>query len=248
MRTFVLIHGAGSTAWYWHLVAPRLAAAGHDVVAPDLPADDDAAGLAEYTDVVVSAVGDRAGDDQLVLVAQSMAGFTAPLVCDRVPVAQMILVAAMVPAPGESPGAWWANTGHAEARAAAVDDLARAGVAYDPDDQVATFLHDVPPDVAAEAAEHIRPQSGTPFVAPWPRDGWPDVPTDFVLCRDDRFFPADFQRRVVRDRLGIVPVEMPGGHLPALARPAELSALVLSLAARPSAAPASGPAPGRSPA
>jgi Alpha/beta hydrolase family len=160
----------------------------------------------------------------------------------------MILVAAMVPAPGESPGDWWANTGHAEARAALVADLARAGVAYDPDDQVATFLHDVPPDVAAESADHIRPQSGTPFVAPWPRDAWPDVPTDFVLCRDDRFFPADFQRRVVGERLGIVPVEMGGGHLPALARPAKLSDLVLSLAARPSAARASGPAPGRSPA
>jgi hypothetical protein len=48
------------------------------------------------------------------------------------------------------------------------------------------------------------------------------VPTRFLLCRDDRFFPADFQRRVVRDRLGIVPDEMDGGHLPALARPREL--------------------------
>jgi hypothetical protein len=42
------------------------------------------------------------------------------------------------------------------------------------------------------------------------------------LCREDRFFPAAFQRRVVHERLGIVPDEMAGGHLPALAHPDEL--------------------------
>ena len=47
-------------------------------------------------------------------------------------------------------------------------------------------------------------------------------PTRFLLCRDDRFFPADFQRRVVRERLGIVPDEMDGGHLPVLGHPDEL--------------------------
>jgi pimeloyl-ACP methyl ester carboxylesterase len=125
----------------------------------------------------------------------------------------------MVPAPRESPGEWWATTGHAEARRAVAE---RLGDGYDPDDEVATFLHDVPPAVAAEAAHHIRPQSGTPFAKPWPLPAWPDVPTRFLLCRDDRFFPADFQRRIARERLGLVADEMAGGHLPALAHPAEL--------------------------
>ena len=78
MATYVLIHGAGSDSWYWHLVSPRLRALGHDVVAVDLPCDDDAAGLCEYAGAVVDAVGDRS---EVVLVAQSLAGFTAPLVC-----------------------------------------------------------------------------------------------------------------------------------------------------------------------
>ena len=47
MSTYVLIHGAGSDAWYWHLVEPRLRARGHDVVAVDLPCDDDSAGFEE---------------------------------------------------------------------------------------------------------------------------------------------------------------------------------------------------------
>ena len=77
MATYVLIHGAGSDSWYWHLVAPELRARGHDVVAPDLPCEDDSAGLSEYADVVVDDIGDRT---DLVVVAQSLAGFTAPLV------------------------------------------------------------------------------------------------------------------------------------------------------------------------
>src|SRR4051812_17653400 len=110
--TYVLIHGAGDVAASWDPVSERLRDRGHDVVAVDLPADDDAAGLAEYTDAVVDAVGDRT---DLVVVAHSLGGLTAPLVCDRLPVDLLVLVTAMIPAPGETGGAWWSNTGHDEA-------------------------------------------------------------------------------------------------------------------------------------
>jgi pimeloyl-ACP methyl ester carboxylesterase len=222
MATFVLIHGAGSTSWYWHLVAPALRAEGHDVVAVDLPCDDDSAGLAAYTDTVVDAIGAR---NRLVLVAQSLAGFTAPLVCERVPVDLLVLVAAMVPAAGETGNDWWVNTGWADARRAAAQ---RDGRSAEDEDEVAMFLHDVTADVVAESVHHIRNQSGTPFEEPWPLPAWPDVATRFLLCRHDRFFPADFQRRVVRERLGITPDEMDGGHLPALARPTELAERLLA--------------------
>jgi pimeloyl-ACP methyl ester carboxylesterase len=127
----------------------------------------------------------------------------------------------MVPSPGESPGDWWANTGWEEAHRAQAE---RDGRSLDgPFDVVAEFFHDVPSDVTAEAmARGERPQSGTPFEKPWPLAAWPNVPTRFLLCRDDRFLPAEFQRRVVRERLGITPDEMDGGHLPALSRPLEL--------------------------
>jgi pimeloyl-ACP methyl ester carboxylesterase len=190
MATYVLIHGAGGTPWYWHRVAPVLEDRGHQVVAIDLPCDDDSAGLAEYADVVVDAVADRR---DLIVVAQSLAGFTAPLACARVPTRLLVLVAAMVPRPGESPGEWWANTGH---------------VFPDPYDEAAIFAHDVPADIAAVLPQHLRNQSSRPFGDPWPLERWPEVPTRFLLCRDDRFFSADFQRRVVQERLGIRPDEM----------------------------------------
>lgn len=219
MATFVLIHGAGSDAWYWHLVAPELEARGHEVLTPELPCDDDAAGLEEYTRTVVDAIGGRSG---VVLVAQSMGGFTAPLVCDRVPVRLLIFVAAMVPSPGETPGDWWDNTGWRQARQ---EQAALDGRSIDGDfDVVSEFFHDVPPELVEVALDRgAREQSGTPFEKPWPLDAWPDVPTCFLLCRQDRFFPADFQRRVVRERLGITPDEMDSGHLPAFSHPNELA-------------------------
>jgi pimeloyl-ACP methyl ester carboxylesterase len=210
VATYVLIHGAGSDSWYWHRVVRRLEARGHACVAVDLPCDDDAAGLKDYVRAVVDAVGAAGADADrrdLIVVAQSLGGFTAPLVCAQIPVQLLVLVAAMVPRPGESAGEWWANTGH------------RFPEPFDPE---VVFTHDLAPDVAAASLDHLREQSDTPFAEPWPLDAWPDVPTRFLLCRDDRFFTAEFQRRVVAERLGIVPDEMGGGHLPALARPDEL--------------------------
>lgn len=204
VATYVMIHGAGGGSWYWHLVAPRLGDLGHEVVAVDLPCDDDGAGLEDYAQCAVDAIGERR---DLIVVGQSLGAFTATMVCERRPTRLLVLVAAMVPAPGESPGQWWSNTGH---------------VFPDPFDPAEVFAHDVPADVAAELPAHLREQSDRPFTDAWPLAAWPPVATRVLLCRDDRFFPADFQRRVVRERLGFDPDEMPGGHLPALAHPDEL--------------------------
>ena len=208
MTTFVLIHGAGDVGWYWHLVEAELRRRGHDTVAPDLPCDDDAAGFPEYSDAVVEAIGDRT---DLVVVAQSAGGFTAPLVCDRVPVELLVLVAPMIPAPREAAADYWANTRYA--------DEVRAQY----DDEIALFYHDVPRELAAEAMQHSRTQSEARMGEPLPLAAWPDVPTRVLLCRDDRLFPAAFIRRVARERLGIIPDEIDGGHTPALSRPKQLA-------------------------
>jgi hypothetical protein len=215
VATFVLIHGAGDVGWYWHLVEAELRRRGHDAVAPDLPCDDDDAGLSEYADAVVAAVGNRRRD--LVVVAQSFGGFTAPLVCDRVPVKLLVLLAGMVPSPGERPDDWPAHTGWE--RALRAQDARRRGSL----DVVGRFYHDVPADLAAEAVRRSRRQSPTPGRTPWPLRAWPAVRTRFLLCRGDRFFPAAFLRRVVRERLGFAPDEIPGGHCVALSRPKELA-------------------------
>jgi pimeloyl-ACP methyl ester carboxylesterase len=213
---FILIPGAGGAAWYWHRVVPELLARGHEAVAVDLPGADERAGLPEYADAVIAAVG---GHRDAVVVAQSMGGFTAPVVCERVPVSLLVLVNAMIPLPGETAGDWWGDTGWEPARVAA----AQAG-GYPAEFDLATyFLHDVPADVAAAGEAHNFPEADIAFGQPCPVERWPDVPTRVVAGRDDRFFPLDFQRRVARDRLGLNVDVVPGGHLVALSHPAELT-------------------------
>src|SRR5438132_6667981 len=212
--SYVLVPGAGGDGWYWGRVVAELRGRGREAVAVDLPADDDAAGLPDYTERVVDAIGDRT---DVVLVAQSMAGFLVPLVCQRVPVALIVLVNAMIPAPGETPGEWWANTGQ---RQAMREKDERDGRPVDADfDLLTYFLHDLPQEVFDEAWAHGHRQSDTPFAQALPDRPWPDMPTRVLTARDDRFFPAEFQRRVAEERLGITPDEMPGGHLVALSHP-----------------------------
>jgi pimeloyl-ACP methyl ester carboxylesterase len=202
VSTFALVHGGGGSAWDWHLVERELRALGHDSVAVDLPTEDPSAGWWDYADTVVAAVGDR---DDLAVVGHSLGAFTAPLVCARRPADLLVLLAAMIPAPGELFGDWWKNADYEES---GYDDL---------------FYHDVPPDLAAEAQEREREQADKPLEEPWPLEAWPDVPTRYLLCRDDRMFTAEWARRHARERLGIRADEMDGGHYVSLSRPRELA-------------------------
>jgi pimeloyl-ACP methyl ester carboxylesterase len=216
--TYVLVPGAGGDSFYWHLVAPLLRAAGHEVRTPDLPCGDDAAGLAEYADAIVAAAGDRDGS---VLVAQSMGAFSATMACERLDVAQLVLVAPMIPAPGETAGEWWTAVGQ--------EDAARELARSEGRDTNAPFelhevlLHDVPqPVVDALLARGEPRQSGTPFAEPWPLAGWPDVPTRVIACRHDRLFPLGLVRRLARERVGVEPEVIDAGHLSALSAPDQL--------------------------
>jgi len=234
----VLLPGAGGDQWYWHLVGPELRARGHEVLTPDLPAADDGAGLSAYADTVVTAIGDRA---DVIVVAQSMSAFTAPMVVDRVDVRLLILVAPMIPAPGESPRAWWSSSGQAAARREQDEREGR-----DPDapfDVITSFMHDVPPGIIAEAFARGEPrQSDRPFVEPWPLAEWPHVPTRVLVGRHDRLFPLEFMHRLACERLGIVPDVIDTGHLPALSRPTELAESLDAYGREHAAASTSAPA------
>src|SRR3954447_24216684 len=110
MTTFALIHGGGGSGWDFHRLVPELAARGHDSTAPALPITDKTAGLAEFTETVLAALGDAS---DVAVVGHSYGGFTAPLVAAKVRARVLVYLAGMVRAPGEQPGQWWGNTGFA---------------------------------------------------------------------------------------------------------------------------------------
>jgi pimeloyl-ACP methyl ester carboxylesterase len=216
-HSFVLVPGAGGNAGFWQLVEPLISEAGFHSVAVSLP-NWSGATFADHADAIVAAAGTP---DDLTLVAQSMGAFSAPLTCDRLPVSELVLLNAMIPAPGETAGEWWGNTGQAEA--VRTNDL-REG--RDPDagfDAQTYFLHDLSPEVLAllMSSEDEEPVDSL-FQTRFPLTRWPDVPTTVLAGRDDRFFPFEFQARVADERLGLRVEPLPGGHLLALSQPEAL--------------------------
>jgi alpha/beta hydrolase family protein len=222
VSTFILIPGAGGRASYWFRVVPLLQSAGHEAIAVGLPGDDESAGLPEYTRLVLDAIGDR---DDVVLAASSLGGFTAPLVASAVPLRSLVLVNAMIPLPGETAGQWWHSTGAVEARLAA----ARANGHSEEFTEAVYFEHDVPPEILASDDGQFG-EAGTVFQSVCEFTSWPDIPIRVAVGAADRFFPAEFQLRVARERLGLEADLLPGGHLIALARPEPLSDYLLAAA------------------
>jgi pimeloyl-ACP methyl ester carboxylesterase len=223
MATYALIHGAGDVGWYWHLVERELRDRGHHTVAPDLPIESDEATLLDHARVVVDAIRTTHGGGELMVVGQSYGGYVAPIVAQQAMADHLVLVAPMIPQPGETADEMWEAT--------------RWQMPKDHSGIIAVFYHDVDPDLAAEAVSRGRQQSDATSREPWPLDAWPDVPTHVILCQNDRFFPAEWLRGVARDRLGIDPDELASGHTPALSCPRELVELMESYRSRPGRAP-----------
>ncbi len=214
MRSFVLIPGAGGSSWIWSRVAGLLVEAGHEVIALDLPGADENQGLSEYAEIVVAAIGTRT---DVVLVAGSLGGFTAPIVCERAParaVGTLVLVNAMIPIPGETAREWWDNTGAIQAR-----DAAAENGGYGPFQESTYFLHDIDPDLVTEGGPFRRSQAAAGFDSVCAFASWPPIPIHVLAGKDDRFFPLGLQRRVAHERLGVEADVLPGGHLLPLAQP-----------------------------
>jgi pimeloyl-ACP methyl ester carboxylesterase len=221
MSVFGLVHGAWHGGWVWERLVPELEVRGHRAVAVDLPCDDVGAGLHEYARAVADALGDA---EDVVLVAHALGGLAAPLVAALRPVARIALVAGLLPRPGASlldqlkedrgiliPG----NEGRRideHKRTEWTDAGAAARALY-------TDLH---PLFAAAAFARLRPQAATPHVetAQLP---WPDVPTEYVVCAQDRMVAPEYQRRAPFPQR-----VMASAHSPMLSKPSELARLVCS--------------------
>lgn len=107
MASYVLIHGSWHAAWCWYKIVPRLIAAGHKAMAPDLPAhgrDRRACGgvtLQDYVDRACAAI-DAAGEP-VILVAHSRGGIVASQAAEQRPdrIAKLVYLAAFLLPDGE---------------------------------------------------------------------------------------------------------------------------------------------------
>src|SRR5581483_8126200 len=219
MATFALVHGAWHGPWCWEALTPLLTDAGHDVVAPDLPSEDGSADFDAYADSVCRALGGH--DDDVIVVAHSLAGATGALVPARRAVRHLVYPCAAVPEGGMGLVEQW----QAQPDMICVDFLngyLHAG--SEPDEQLRTvwvdfdfvramFYADCDESTIAAAIDHLRPQSAYPWTLAGSLTEHPSVSCTSVICRQDRIINPAWSRRKARDINADV-VELPGSHSP----------------------------------
>ena len=227
---FALVHGSFHGAWCWDRLRPELERMGHRVIAMDLPVSDPTLGAADYARVVEKALDPGS---EPILVGHSMAGLVIPLVAAHRPVRRLVFLAAFLAQPGMSANDQRAAEpldGRIPATTAEWTDLGDDVWAIGPNTATELFFSDAPPELTDWAIARLRPQSYRVIRETTPLTAWPDVDSRSIVCRDDRAINPDWVRTAARERLGVEAIELDGGHSPFMTRPAELAAVLGSLA------------------
>ena len=197
----------------------------------DLPIEDPAADASRYAQLV-AADCERAGGP-VTVVGHSLAGLVLARLAELRPADRYVFVSATVPLPGHSFAEQFGVEpikAEPDMHATATDELERS---YWPDPQraIAGLYDDCPPELGRWAASRLRPQARAAPREPFASERLPRLDGGFVVCRDDRMFDPSWLRAAARERLGIEPVELDGGHSPMLSRPGELAEVLVALAA-----------------
>jgi len=210
--TFCLVHGAWHDAACWDPLLAPLRAAGHEVVAPDLPFDDPEATFEQRIAPALDALGGSAGP--IVVVGHSMGAGYAPAIAAAREGSLLIQLC-----PGLGPlrdGFPWPAT------------RADGTSVWEPDAAIAALYPRLRIEDARRLAARLRPMA--PSAGGRPRGQRPRSAAVVIALGDELFDPAS-ERAAARERLGVEPIEIAGGHFPMVEDPAALAALLDRLAA-----------------
>jgi len=209
MTTVVLIHGSTQNASCWDLVRPHLEERGHQVIAPELPADQPEWTASDFARLVADQIPDDA-----TIVAHSASGILLPIIAQIRTTRSLVYLAAMIPAPGVTP---------LEQLQREPDMLNPAWVQVGrnwPDHADDFLFHDVIISQREWAHSTLRPmrvdgmlreQLAVASIAP--------VPSLCIICGRDKTMNPDWQERAWLERGAGMLRRMDTGHCPHLASP-----------------------------
>jgi pimeloyl-ACP methyl ester carboxylesterase len=221
---FCLVHGSAQGPSGWNRLVPELESRGHQTICVDLPVNEPQAGAARYAQVIAEALA--RSKQAAIVVATSASGMFLPLVPEYGLVTHLVYLAAVIPEPGKSFVQRFRD--HPEM-------FNPAWIGKDPTKDLSVakkFLyHDCEPAVAEWALKTVRLMyARAAMTEPCPLQRLPDVPSSYIVCREDRTVNPDWWRKEAERLLPVPPLELPGGHCPHVSRPAELATLLSRLA------------------
>jgi pimeloyl-ACP methyl ester carboxylesterase len=231
MMTYVLIAGAWHGSWCWSEVAPRLRAAGHRVLTPDLVrlGDSAAAGierpLAAWADQIADILW--AEKEPVVLVGHSRAGLVISEVAERVPekVGTLVYLCAFLLQNGQTLQDVASRAENAEAfrRATLVHDDGTASLA---DDALKPLFYGESPEAFAEVArKRLAPEPLSAFTTPVVVTGqrFGTVRKTYIECLRDGAIPIRAQREMLAATQCDEVITLDSDHSPFFSMPGELA-------------------------
>jgi pimeloyl-ACP methyl ester carboxylesterase len=217
----VLVHGAWADGSCWAAVIRRLQAAGHDVVAVQLPNTSLADNVAKLRHVLTLV----AAPTLVVGHSYGCQSITA-LGDDAANVVGAVYLAGFALDEGESIGALLTQGPPTPAIAAVwLDDH---GLAWLPEE---AFLQHFAPDVDPVEARVLcavqQPLSFSTLEDVMATPAWKTLPTWFAVAQHDEVIPPDAER-LFAERMGATTVELDSSHVVMLSHPDEVTTLILS--------------------
>ena len=220
MSTFCLIHGSGQGPEGWRLLVEELEKRGHHAITPafDLTRTDE--GAAWHAQTIVDGLTPSQRPEDVVCVAHSASGLFLPIIAEYWRPRRIVFLAAFIPRPGVS-----AMQQIRTDRDPAIFNPAWLGKNHMDDAIALEFVfHDCPPARLAWAlSTRIYFYAKQAIEEPCPLTTWPPVPATYIACADDRTITPAWQCKAARERLGVEPIVIPGGHCPHVSRPETLA-------------------------
>jgi pimeloyl-ACP methyl ester carboxylesterase len=226
----VLVHGAGGTPTTWSEVAPRLVAAGHEVVAVTNPMRS-LSGDVAHTRAAVDELG-----DPVLLVGHSYGGAVITNVGRHPAVAGLVYIAAFGPDEGETVNRIVERYPPAE-----VSKYMRRGPNGEwQSEHTAQYWAEIGWDLTPVQRETFhagaRASENAIFTEPTGRPAWRALPSWYLVAAQDRTLRPEIQRDMAA-RMGATVAEVPGSHFTPLVHPAEVVALITEATRRLAPAP-----------
>lgn len=239
MATFVLIHGSWHGGWCFDQVRPLLEAAGHAVMAPDLPGmgGDEAALAAVTLDGWAQFAADlcrNAPQHPVILAGHSRGGLVISQAAELAPdaIGTLVYICAMMLPDGMSRAHFKQDEGPNPAFDALISRTPGGhGTRITGADPAAVFAQLSPPDLVAGAMARLVDEPHGPRAQPLrlSPDRFGRVPRVYIECTDDRTIPIASQRRMQHLVPGARAETLWADHSPYLSRPEALAAMLLAL-------------------
>ena len=230
MNTYFLLHGAWHGAWCWRRLIPLLEAAGHRVIAPDLPGhgNDGMSARDVSLETCTRFVTDQLDemDTPVILLGHSMAGAVISQVAERRPgkISCLVYLAAYLLADGQT---------ILETARQDTGSLILSSLVYSRDRLTArlkqsaageVFYNDLPDADRGFAVSRLANQSLAPFSTPVrvTEENWGSVTRHYIECVRDRVISLDCQREMQSRSPCRTVTTLDTSHSPFLSAPGQL--------------------------